>query len=302
MGVAARLQQLILDEMAKTFGAPPVGLVRRILGRVAALPTGRFGRLFAATDREVGRAGLGRGCGWLLSDLGVGVAARGTEHLREGYPLLVVSNHPGAYDSVAIASCIPRRDLKIFLFEVPFFRAMPNASRWYLYATDDPIERMTALRETIRHLQGGGSVLLFGTGIIEPDPAFGSGAITELRHWSRSIEIIMRRVPELRLVLAAASGIMMPVFVNNPLRLVRKEPVDRRRVAEYLQVITQMVFPRWFSVTVRLSFAPPVSLEELSRESPGAHLMPAILARERRLLLEHQATWHAPSLAARSAG
>jgi hypothetical protein len=45
-------------------------------------------------------------------------------------------------------------------------------------------------------------------------------------------------------------------------------------------------------VTVRLSFAPPVSAAELSRESPGAHLMPAILARERRLLLEHQAAWY----------
>jgi len=289
MGVAARLQESILDEMAKTFGAPSDGLVRCMLGRVAALPTGRFGRLFAAADREVGRAGLVGGCGWLLSDLGVGVASRGTEHIRDGYPLLVVSNHPGAYDSVAIASCIPRRDLKIFLFEVPFFRAMPNASRWYLYATDDPIDRMTALRATIRHLQGGGSVLLFGTGIIEPDPALGSGAITELGHWSRSIEIIMRQVPGLRLVLAAASGIMMPAFVNTPLRLIRKKPVDRRRVAEYLQVITQMIFPRWFSVTVRLSFAPPLSAEDLSRESPGAHMMPAILARERLLLLEHQA-------------
>ena len=112
----------------------------------------------------------------------------------------------------------------------------------------------------------------------------------------------MRQVPGIRLVLAAASGIMMPVFVNTPLRLIRKKPVDRRRVTEYLQVITQMVFPRWFDVTVRLSFAPPVSTEELSRESPGAHVMPAILERERRLLLEHQATWYGPAAVAGLAG
>jgi len=220
------------------------------------------------------------------------VAARGTEFIPSGEPLLVVANHPGAYDSVALASCVSRRDLKIFLFEVPFFRAMPNAGTWYIYATNDPMNRMAALRTTISHLKGGGSVVLVGTGTIEPDPALRSGAITALGHWSRSIEIIVRQVPGIKLVLAAASGIMMPVFVNNPLRLIRKEPVDRRRVAEYLQVITQMVFPRWFSVTVRLSFAPPVSTVELSRESPDGHLMPAILARERRLLLEHQAAWY----------
>ena len=291
MSVASTLQRFILDEMANTFGATPHGLVRRICGSLFGLPTGRFGRLFAAADREVGRTSLGGGCGRLLSDIGVEVAVRGTEHLPTESPLLVVSNHPGAYDSVAIASCIPRRDLKILLYEIPFFRAMPNAGGWYIYASDDPVKRMTALRTTIRHLQGGGSALLFGTGIIEPDPALGPGAITALGHWSRSIEIVMRQVPGARLVLAAASGIMVQAFVNHPLRLIRQRPVDRRRVTEYLQVITQLLFPRWFSVTVKLSFAPPVTVEELSRESgedgdardprAGTHV-----------LEEHQAAWH----------
>jgi hypothetical protein len=292
MSVADTLHQLILDEMAVTFGAPPKGLVRRVCASLAGLPTGRFSRLFAVADREVGRTGLPGGCWRLLSDVGIGVAAQGTKHLPVESPLLVVSNHPGAYDSVALASCIPRRDLKIFLRAIPFFRAMPNAIQWFLCATYDPIENMAALRATIRHLQGGGSVLLFGTGTIEPDPALGPGAITALGRWSRSIEIIMRRVPGVRLVLAAVSGIMMPAFVNNPLRLVRQKPEDRRRVTEYLQVITQMLFPRRFDVTVRLSFAPTVTVEELSRESPGGHLMPAILAREKRLLEEHQAAWY----------
>jgi hypothetical protein len=295
MSAAGRLQQFILDEVAATLGAAPDGPVRRICGSVFALPTGRFARHFMAADREVGRAGLASGCGRLLSDLGIGVTARGIENLPTGSPLIVVANHPGAYDSVALASCIPRRDLKIFLYEVPFFRAIPNASGWFLYATNDPMERMTALRATIRHLQGGGSVVLFGTGIIEPDPALGPGAITALGRWSRSIEILMRRVPDIRLVLAAASGIMMPAFVRTPLRYVRREPVDRRRVAEYLQVITQMVFPRWFRVTVRLSFAPPVTATDLSHESANEGLMPAILARERRLLQDHWQAWYGGS-------
>jgi 1-acyl-sn-glycerol-3-phosphate acyltransferase len=292
MSLAGSLQQLILDEFPKTFGTARNGMFRRLCGSVFALPTGRFGRLFAAADREVGRAGLGSGCGHLLSSAGVGAAARGTEYLPAEGPLLVVANHPGAYDSLALASCIRRRDLKIVLREIPFFHALPNASECFLYATFDPISSMVALRATIRHLQGGGSALLFGTGTIEPDPALGPGAITALDRWSRSVEIIMRRVPGVRLVLAAVSGVLIRAFVNHPLRLVRQQPIDRRRVTEYLQVITQMMFPRWFSVTVKMSFAPPVTVEDLSRESEGGHLMPAILEREKRLLEEHQAAWH----------
>jgi 1-acyl-sn-glycerol-3-phosphate acyltransferase len=292
MSLGSDLQRFILEEFPKTFGTAPNGLFRRICGSVFALPTGRFGRLFAVADRAVEKGGVGVGCARLLSGVGVRAAARGNEHLPAEGPLLVVANHPGAYDSLALASCIPRRDLKIVLREIPFFRALPNASQCFLYATSDPISSMVALRNTIRHLQGGGSVLLFGTGTIEPDPALGPGAITALDHWSRSVEIIMRRVPGVRLVLAAVSGVLIRAFVNHPLRLVRQRPVDRRRVTEYMQVITQMLFPRWFNVTVKMSFAPPVTTEDLSRESEGGRLMPAILKREKRLLEEHQAAWH----------
>lgn len=292
MSLAGTLQQLILDEFPKTFGTARDGMFRRLCGSLFALPTGRFGRLFAAADREVGRAGLGSGCGHLLAGVGVGGASRGTENLPAEGPLLVVANHPGAYDSLALASCIRRRDLRIVLREIPFFRALPNASRCFLYATFEPISSMLALRAAIRHLQDGGSVLLFGTGTIEPDPALGPGAIAALGQWKRSIEIIMRRVPALQLVPAAVSGVLVPAFVNHPLRLVRKKPVDRRRVTEYLQVITQLLFPRWFRMRVKMSFAPPVTVDELSRESGDGRLMPAILAREKRLLEEHQAAWH----------
>ena len=95
---------------------------------IFALPTGRCGRMFAIADREVGKAGLGAGCVRLLRFVNVDVTARGTEHLPAQDPLLAVANHPGACDSLAIASCIPRRDLKIVVREIPFFHALPNTS------------------------------------------------------------------------------------------------------------------------------------------------------------------------------
>lgn len=292
MGVAAVLQRLILDEMARTFGAAPEGFVRRVLASIAALPTGRFGRLFSAADREVAAGGVGAGCGRLLADIGVHVAARGVENLPARGPLLVASNHPGATDSLALASSMRRGDLMILLREIPFFRALPNASVRFLYATHEPRGSMLALRATIRHLQEGGAVLMFGTGKIEPDPELQAGAVAALARWSRSIEIILRRVRDLRLVLAAASGVMSRAFLYNPLRLLRRDPVDRRRIVEYLQVITQMLLPRLFDLTVKLSFAPPVTADELDLEGGGSGLMTALLDRERRLLAAHQAAWY----------
>lgn len=113
--LASTLQRLILDLIPRAFGSTETGWLRCLCGWLFALPTGRFARYFAAADREIGRTGMSGGCRRLLSDLSVGLLARGTEHLPTQYPLLVASNHPGAYDAVALASCIPRRDCKILV-------------------------------------------------------------------------------------------------------------------------------------------------------------------------------------------
>jgi len=52
---------------------------------------------------------------------------RGAENIRLQRPLLVASNRPGAFDSVAILSCIPRKDVKVFISDVSFTRAFSFA-------------------------------------------------------------------------------------------------------------------------------------------------------------------------------
>ena len=104
--------------------------------------------------------------------------------------------------------------------------------------------------------------------------------------------MLLRRVPDTRLVLPVASGVMLPAFAHHPLTLIRRDPVDQRRVAEFPQVITQMAFPRRFGVNVRLSFASLATATELSLESRNGRLMSAIFVRARCLLRDHRAFWY----------
>ena len=94
---------------------------------------------------------------------------------REG-PVLVVSNHPGLADAVALFATMPRDDLRVIAAERPFLSALPNTSRALIPVPDTPTGRPGAVRVAARHLRRGGAVITFPGGKIEPDPAVLPGA------------------------------------------------------------------------------------------------------------------------------
>jgi len=93
-------------------------------------------------------------------------------------------------------------------------------------------------------------------------------------------------VPETQLTLAMVSGVLLERFARHPLTHLRKHPIDRRRIAEFLQVIWQLVTGKEPGVTPRISFAPPVATAQLQSESSG-RWMESIILRARTLLAEH---------------
>jgi hypothetical protein len=284
---AAALQQRITDEIFFALGFGKTGLMRRLFGWMFLLPTLRFARIFAGADAEIAQRGLSAGCRWILPSFSINLTVSGAENLPEKGPLLIVSNHPGAYDSVALGSCVLRPDLKIVVWETPFYHALTHADRWFIHAPPDPTGRMLALRACLEHLQGGGSLLLFGTGKIEPDPSLLPGADKAIEQWSTSVEVMLRKVPAAQLVCAIASGIMQPAFSHSPLTRIHKDPIDQRRLAEFMQVIWQLVFPKSFQPHIRLSFALPVTGADLWAANPGPRLLPAVQRRALALLEEH---------------
>ncbi len=279
------LQNRITDEIFFALGLPRQGVVRRALGALFRRPAERFGQIAARFESEVRRAGLGAGACSVMRDFRLTADACGIERIPPRGPVLILSNHPGAYDSVVITSCIPRADLKLVVSDVPFTRALEAASEHFIYVSTDTLERMNALRQAVEHLKNGGAILLFASGEVEPDPAFMRGAAETMHTWSRSIEVMLRKAPETRLQVAIASGVLLPRFVNSPLTRIRRMPYHRQKMGELLQILQQLLFPEKVApIAVRVSFGEAAAVEELGERN----LMPAVIQRAQGELERHR--------------
>jgi len=288
------LQKHITDEIFLALGLSPHGRLRPLLDPLFQTATRGFSELAVEFDAMVRQGGFKAAATWLLPHYTREVLIRppGPEHVTG--PLLLVSNHPGTIDSLAITANLPREDLKIIAGGIPFLRGLPNADRFLIYAPQDPHGRMGALRQAIRHLQVGGALLLFASGGIDPDPGVMPGASQALEAWSHSLEIFLRRVPTTRVMVTIASHVLERRFLRSPWRYLRRERMDRQRISEFLQVIRQMVFPGSVMLTPRLSFSAPISFEQEVSGGLIPNVRQAILSRAQALLAEHLA-WVAPT-------
>lgn len=291
----AAYREKIIDEIGYALGIGRSGVMRRLLGPLFKRPADRFGRIAARADSEVESSGISGGARRILPDFSLTVSARGTELIPADGPLLIASNHPGALDSVAIMSCIPRKDLKVLLSDVPFTRAFSAARRYFIYVPPEAAGRSATLRASIDHLRSRGSLLIFAHGDVEPDPEVSPGAWESIQDWSRSVEIMLRQVPESWLQVTIASGVLARKSVRNPIARIRKSPARRQKLAEVLQLSQQMVFPRSVRTHVHISFARPIKGMDLAKQE----VMPALVRITRRLLEDHLASWRIPPRPAR---
>jgi hypothetical protein len=174
-----------------------IGLRRApgVLRRLASLPLGLasrpLGRMLAEFDHETGLLGLPVAAGRTLERLRVNLTTSGA--CPEAGPLLVLANHPGAYDTLALMSALARRDLLIVAADRSFLRALPRVSEHLVFVADGGSGMAT--RRALSHLRAGGALLHFPAGCIEPDPDFAPSPGAVLEHW---------RTPVLPFVRAAA--------------------------------------------------------------------------------------------------
>jgi len=200
----------ITEEFVAMFGFPRAGLARRLISPLFRPVATRFADIIARFDAATLQGGIGTGARHMLDDFDIRIQTAGAELIPAEGPLLVACNHPGTYDSLVLAACIGRNDLSLLVSDVPFMHAFRNAGSHLIRVARDPADRMISLRKSIRHLQDGGALLLFGRGEVEPDPSFMSGAEEELARWSRSIEVMLRKAPGAVLQIAIASGVLLP--------------------------------------------------------------------------------------------
>jgi len=268
---AITLSRLVMDDIFKDFTASR-RWVRRLLEPLAWPSVYHFARIAAHFDKTVAYSGFGEAMRQVVSIFANKIHQTGIENVPERGPLLVVSNHPGTCDSLTIAASLPRDDLKIIAAGFSLLRRLPNASR-HLIFTDlsAAASNFSVVRTAIRHLQSGGALLIFPSGKIDPDPAVLPGALEALRSWSPSIEMFLRKVPQIKILFTAVSGVLEPAFLRHPLTNLLSKAHSPEAVAGTIQTIAQMVFKGWVQLKPAISFGIPMTMEELRRKNESLY-------------------------------
>lgn len=283
---AKELTQLLLDDLLVDVNDSRQR-IQSFLKTLMWPPARRFAGLAAAFDETVAQVGFRDSVRQVLSTFACDVQRRGYETIPETGPLLIASNHPGSCDSLLIAACLPRDDLKIIAAEFSMLRGLPSASRHliFLESRKGSPRNFSVVRAAIRHLRSGGALLIFPGGCIEPDPSIlPEGAAEALHGWSRSIELLMRKVPQTRVQISIVSDVLMPAFVHNPIITRWQGPRDALVVAGILQTIVQMFLPEWLELRPTISFGRPKTSEELGR---GNHSLYQSLIAEAGYVLQN---------------
>jgi hypothetical protein len=281
------LSQYLIDEIIMAFGLKKTTGSRRLFTFLLNKVTTRLATICVMTDRKIATDGFPVAAGWMARHWVREVRTRGAASVPATGPLLVVSNHVGAYDILVVPSQINRRDVKIIASDSPFFKNLRNASRQMIYASADPGSRMAAARQGVAHLREGGALLLFGTGLIDPDPEVYPHAELAVGNWSPSIDLFLRQVPQTQLIISILSGIVMPRWAHSPLTWLRRVEWQKRRIAEYGQVMEQLFFPGKPNISPSMTIAPPIDVDELHRESGAKSVLPAVITHGKALLVDH---------------
>jgi hypothetical protein len=289
--IVVSFRERIIDEIVRALGLSPAGAGRRLIGPLFRLPSRRFARLLARADGEAARSGLPGAARSVLADLALEPVVRDAGRIPSEGPLVIASNHPGAYDSLAIMAHVPRTDLKVMISDAGLTRAFPACGGFFIFTAFTAAGGSRALREAIRHLESGGALLVYPHVEVEPDPEVRAGAREALNDWSPSLALMLRRVPGARLQLAMASGVLLARFARSPLLGIRRSAAQRQKLAEVLQIIGQVLFPERVRPVIHVSFGAPFGPADL----PAGGAMPAIVEAAGRLLADHVAAVAGPN-------
>lgn len=284
-GNARELTQLIANEVLHALGIAPDTRLAEIVRVVIWPATRRMARIGLRFDQKVAEVGLLNAARWVLPNFVTRIDVSGRQVLPETGPLLIASNHPGVADSLALTAHVPRADLKIVASAMPFLRNLPHFCKHLIFATTNTHERMATMRSAIRHLREGGALLIFPSGRVDPDPAVLPGAMAALSSWSSSIGILAKSVPHTNVVTAIVSGVLSPRSISNPLTRLRKEAMDKQKMAEVLQVVRQLLIPIRLSVATNVAFGNPVQVGEAALRDARSYAN-QIVESARKLLRE----------------
>ena len=209
--LSQKLAQLSASEMVAALG---VRSAPRLLQRGLELPfyaaSRTLGSTLAALDDAIATRGLPEAAKQTLERFGVSLRTSGVAPAPG--PQLVLANHPGAYDALALMSALGRSDLRILAADRTFLRALPRLSAHLLFVPERASERAGALKRAVRHLREGGALLHFPAGQIEPDADFERDSTPLLRPWQPGVAALVAACARVdaRVLVAGVRGVHSP--------------------------------------------------------------------------------------------
>lgn len=217
-------------------------IVLNIVIRIVFFPiTLQLGHIAYRAEKQIQRdknlQGISR---WLIERTASGLCVHDVENVPIQQPVLFVGNHAGMGDAISLLMSAPRQDIHTLAFNNGMLQGLDIVRDYVIVIDkDNPTQ---ALRESVRHLKAGKSILVFPRGKIEDDPAlYLDLAIQSLDEWSESIEFFVKHVPDLQVMPFGVGGVISRKALNNP--IVKQYQVRDNR--HFLALTFQMMFQRY---------------------------------------------------------
>lgn len=185
-------------------------MVRRGLALPFYAASRGIGQTLAMLESEVVSHGLPVAAAGALRRFGVELHLSGVE--AGAGPCLVLANHPGAYDALALMRAVGRADLLILAAEREFLRALSGLSAHLVFVGDAPAEKARALKRALGWLRRGGALLHFPAGKIEPDADFAPTGSSLLEPWQPGVSTLVRACEKVggSVLVAGVRGVHSP--------------------------------------------------------------------------------------------
>lgn len=266
-----RLERLSIAEIvsAAAAGGAPWPL-RRLVELVARAPSRRLARTLARFDADVGAKGLHAAARDVLFALGAALDVQGPVPSRG--PVLLVTNHPGAYDSLAMMAALGRDDVALVAAETKMLGAMPHVGDHLVFVADSRTRgsapaRAAGLRRALDLLARGGALVQYGAGAIEPDAKFLRRGDDLLGTWWEGTGALVRRATSL-------GAAVVPAFVSGVhSQRAKRLPFVRYAEARGITTIAPLVqatVPGFRDVRVTVRFGAPVERSQIADAETNA--------------------------------
>jgi hypothetical protein len=283
----SNLSESLIDEVVVAVGLPKTPLTHSMFGRLFRKITDRMAYFGVSVDQITKEKGFPTACAWGLTHFCHEPLVHGVKHIPDQGPLLVASNHPGAYDALVLFSNLEGHEIRCISSEIPFLNLLPNVRQHFLFTPrEDVRERMLVLRKAIQHLKEGGTLVYFGSGHRDPDPVVYPGAERAYDHWLDVFDTFFKYVKNLKVMPTVVSGVVSADWAKHPITWLRKKQIDQQRLAEFGQVITQLLKPGQLMLKPRISIGKYFSEDDLRWVVGRGTLLQGVIERSKALFRE----------------